>query len=84
MLRTCLDTDNSIKEFPTSTTTPAGATTNSNSYSADKVFDNGDIFGKAVYRQAAAAFTQQFPPEEIPGLPRHRPGEYSPTYESRG
>eukprot|EP00093_Oithona_nana_P005245 05245.XXX_137850_165339_1 [CDS] Oithona nana genome sequencing. len=35
-------------------------------------------------KEQATAFTDQFPiPEEIPGLPRHRPGEYSPTYDRR-
>ena len=93
MLRTCLDTaDTSTKEFPTATsTTPATAQPPSTSYSAscEKIYDNGDIFSNkadphaAVYRQATA-FTDQFPiPEEIPGLPRHRPGEYSPTYDRR-
>lgn len=98
MLRTCLDTaDTSTKEFPTATsTTPATAqalpsASTAASYSAamaaDKsIYDNGDIFGNKtdVYRQATAAFTDQFPiPEDIPGLPRHRPGEYSPTYDRR-
>ena len=93
MLRTCLDTgDTSTKEFPTATsTTPATAHPPSTSYSAEKViFDNGDIFGNktdsAVFNRTA--FSDQFPvPEEIPGLPRHRPattaGEYSPTYDRR-
>merc|ERR1711881_800303 len=90
MLRTCLDTaDTSTKEFPTATsTTPATAQPPSaTSYSiAEKtaIYDNGDIFGNKtdVYRQAA--FTDQYPtgfPEDIPGLPRHRPGEYSPSYD---
>ena len=36
-----------------------------------------------VYKQATA-FTDHFPiPEDIPGLPRHRPGEYSPSYDRR-
>ena len=92
MLRTCLDTgDTSTKEFPTATsTTPATAQPPSTSYnSAEKIiFDsNGDIFGKtdtsAVYRTAFS--DHQFPvPDEIPGIPRHRPaGEYSPTYDRR-
>ena len=96
MLRTCLDTaDTSTKEFPTATsTTPATAQPPSTSYSAEKViYDNGDIFGSkniadaAAYVQATSAFTEHvFIPEEIPGLPRHRPREYSPTFErsSRG
>ena len=76
MLRTCIDTtDTSTKEFPTP-------------YTADKSFpvdktsllqqDNGDIFGKNAeeYRRA---FNDRFP-EEIPGLPRKRPGDYSPRY----
>jgi len=92
MLRTCLDTaDTSTKEFPTATsTTPATAQPPSaTSYSmAEKtaIYDNGDIFGNKtdVYRQAA--FTDQYPtgfPQDIPGLPRHRPGEYSPSYDRR-
>ena len=88
MLRTCLDTaDTSTKEFPTATsTTPATAQPPSTSYSAEKaIYDNGDIFGNKtdVYKQATA-FTDHFPiPEDIPGLPRHRPGEYSPSYDRR-
>ena len=69
MLRTCIDTtDTSTKEFPT---TP---------YLAEKSLlqDNGDIFGKNAeeYRRA---FIDRFP-EDIPGLPRKRPCEYSPRY----
>ena len=92
MLRTCLDTaETSTKEFPTATTpaTTVPASTGTYSASVEKacLFDNGDIFANNkssdVYRQATA-FTDQFPiPEEIPGLPRHRPGEYSPTYDRR-
>lgn len=98
MLRTCLDTaETSTKEFPTATT-PATTTAPAHSTgtysdrvdkSAACIYDNGDIFANNkssshdVYRQATA-FTDQFPiPEEIPGLPRHRPGEYSPTYDRR-
>ena len=97
MLRTCLDTaDTSTKEFPTATsTTPATAQpsqpSQATSYSAEKaIYDNGDIFGNkttdnTVYRQTIA-FTDQIPipiPEDIPGLPIHRPGEYSPSYDRR-
>ena len=91
--------ETSTKDFPTATATPATTTApaHSGSYSdrVDKsaacIYDNGDIFASHnnkssnhdVYRQATA-FTDQFPiPEEIPGLPRHRPGEYSPTYDRR-
>jgi hypothetical protein len=94
MLRTCLDTaDTSTKEFPTATsTTPATVQpSQATSYSAEKaIYDNGDIFGNkttdnTVYRQTIA-FTDQIPipiPEDIPGLPIHRPGEYSPSYDRR-
>ena len=37
------------------------------------LYDNGDVFGHAKNNKAEDVF-----PEEIPGLPRHRPGEFSP------
>ena len=76
MLRTCIDTtDTSTKEFPTPYTAEKSFTPDK----ANLVQDNGDIFGKNAeeYRRA---FNDRFP-EEIPGLPRKRPGDYSPRYK---
>ena len=72
MLRTCIDTtDTSTKEFP-ATPYLAGAKENCRQ-------DNGDIFGKNAEEYRRAFINDRFP-EEIPGLPRKRPGEYSPRY----
>ena len=40
------------------------------------LFDNGDIF-RPKSEELREAFADVFP-EDIPGLPRHRPGLYSP------
>ena len=41
------------------------------------IFDNGDIFSRQKSEELREAFSDVFP-EDIPGLPRHRPGLYSP------
>ena len=60
------------------------------SYSASGIvdrslFDNGDVFGPAkggksslLHHGGHPADTVDVFPEEIPGLPRHRPAEFSP------
>lgn len=42
----------------------------------DRVFDNGDIFSAKKADEFREALADVFP-EDIPGLPRHRPGHYS-------
>ena len=78
MLRTCIDTtDASTKEYP-ATPYLAGSGVGGVGLTKDNCRqDNGDIFGKNAddYRRA---FTNDRFPEDIPGLPRKRPGEYSP------
>ena len=74
MLRTCIDTtDTSTKEYPATPYLAGGGGLAKDNCRQD----NGDIFGKSAdeYRRA---FTNDRFPEEIPGLPRKRPGEYSP------
>jgi hypothetical protein len=76
MLRTCIDTtDTSTKEYPTPYTATGTGNGNGNG-DKNRLQDNGDIFGKNAeeYRRA---FNDRFP-EDIPGLPRKRPGDYSP------
>ena len=102
MLRTCIDTDNSTKEYPPYTSTGG----------KHRLYDNGGVFGKNGHAMSSIlpgggggpqrpnailgtttttntlstadeyrrAFSDDFP-EDIPGLPRHRPAgvaDYSP------
>ena len=104
MLRTCIDTDTSTKDYPPYTSSDA----------KQRLCDNGGVFGKNCHAMSTIlpgpgqglprpnailgtttttntlstadeyrrAFSDEFP-EDIPGLPRHRPagsGEYSPRY----
>ena len=62
MLRTCIGTDASVTKEYVS---PNPRKT---------VTDNGDIFRS----QKETSLLADILPEEIPGLPRHRPGNYSP------
>jgi len=72
ILRTCIDTtDTTTKEY-----TPYSVDKNLVESAPKGLQDNGDIFGKNGddYRRA---FTDRYP-EDIPGLPRRRPAEFSP------
>ena len=103
MLRTCIDTDNSTKEYPQSYASTGGK---------HRFYDNGGVYGKNGHAMSSIlpggggpqhrpnailgtttttntlstageyrrAFSDDFP-EDIPGLPRHRPAgmaDYSP------
>jgi len=67
MLKTCISTDpNYIKDYPR--------------YAESKIpfhNGNGDIFHGSGGAELKEALSELLP-EEIPGLPRHRPGEFSP------
>ena len=76
MMRTCMGTESSTtKEYPS---VPPPAYYDSG---GDKgIFDNGDVFTgrKADDDAIRETLADVLLPEEIPGLPRHRPaGQYS-------
>ena len=54
-----------------------GAAARASSSAEQRVFDNGDIFSAKKADEFREALADVFP-EDIPGLPRHRPGHYSP------
>ena len=87
MLRTCMGTDanaakkegrgaNDYPPHPPPNYRSAMAANGGNGASA-AVYDNGDIFSAKKADEFREALADVFP-EDIPGLPRHRPGHYSP------
>ena len=72
MLRTCIGAENA-------TTKETTAYPNFTTTEKSNLYDNGDIFGNT--KLSTDPFYDPFRPETIPGLPRHRPGDYSPRYE---
>ena len=84
MLRTCMGSDAATtgKEDPYPPHPPpnycSAMAANGSAAAADRhAFDNGDIFSAKKADEFREALADVFP-EDIPGLPRHRPGQYSP------
>jgi hypothetical protein len=74
MLKTCIGTDRrngkeykDLTHFPESQGVPGGTFKNG----------NGDIFHGRTGAELQDSLDDLLP-EEIPGIPRHRPGEFSP------
>ena len=91
MLRTCMGTDASTKEYPPTSnyhssnggglaaSSSGGAAGVGIGVSGKEIYDNGDIFSAKKADEFREALADVFP-EDIPGLPRHRPGQFSPRY----
>ena len=94
MLRTCMGTDASTKEYPMQQQTHhnyhqqnggsnggggGGLMSHAGGGSTKEIYDNGDIFSAKKADEFREALADVFP-EDIPGLPRHRPGQFSPRY----
>ena len=87
MLRTCMGTDASTKEYPQTNYHqnggggggPANGGAGGGLIAGKEIYDNGDIFSAKKADDFREALADVFP-EDIPGLPRHRPGQFSPRY----